>query len=149
MNQSRILETSSVSSLLTPRCFFFYLFILELMNLNYAAFRADNRSEIDSTTSWSFIRSQRGAPLIMHSGFVYRCERKINSRTYWLCIRYKGQKCNARLILNGNVINKATEHNHPVDERSNESNVELKNLEDFDVEEWIKGTSKISSIKLE
>lgn len=119
------------------------------MNLNYAAFKADNQSETDGTVGCTFIRSQRGAPLIMHSGFVYRCERKINSRTYWLCIRYKGHKCNARLILNGNAINKATDHNHSIDERANESNVELKNLDDSDVAEWIKGTSKSSLIKLE
>lgn len=120
------------------------------MNLNYAAFKAENRLQIDNVVVWAFIRSQRGAPLLLQSGFVYRCERKINSRTYWLCIRYKGLKCNARLILNGNQLYKSTEHNHAVDERATESNVELKNLEGDDVDEWLKGTPKLkSSIKLD
>jgi hypothetical protein len=93
---------------------------------------------------WSFLRSQRGAPLILHSGFVYRCERQISRRTYWLCIRYKGHKCNARLILSGNGIVKATAHNHEPDQRANESNVEFKNLDDADVTDWIKGIVKKS-----
>ena len=118
------------------------MFILELMNLNYAAFKADDRRQVNNAVVWSFIRSQRSAPLLLQAGFVYRCERKLNSRTYWLCIRYKGHKCNARLILNGNQLYKSTDHNHPVDERASDSNIEYKNLDDNDVDEWLKGTPK-------
>lgn len=108
------------------------------MTLHNAALTADARNQV----IWSFLRSQRGAPLILHSGFVYRCERQIAKRTYWLCIRYKGHKCNARLILSGNNVSKATDHNHAVDERANETSVELKSLDDSDVSEWIKGNVK-------
>lgn len=113
--------------------------ILELAELRNAATSAEAR--------WSFLRSQRGAPLILHCGFVYRCERQISRRTYWLCIRYKGHKCNSRLILSGNNIIKETSHNHLSDERSNELNIEFKNLDDQDVPEWIKGLVKLKPEK--
>jgi FLYWCH zinc finger domain len=116
------------------------LFILELIKLKYAAFDADERLS-QKESFWSFIRSQRGAPLIIRSDYVYRCERKIGSKTYWLCIRYKGHKCNARLILTGNQICKETEHNHVSDNRSSEEELELKNLEDDDIDDWIKGNN--------
>lgn len=108
--------------------------------------KTDEVQDPDGPLVWAFIRSQRGAPLVVHSDFVYRCERKIVQRTYWLCIRYKSHKCNARLILNGNVIHKATNHNHPVDERANDQhrNLEYKSLDDDDVEEWIKGNKSAS-----
>lgn len=112
------------------------------MKLNYVAFKADSRRQIEKVSIWSFIRSQRGAPLIVHRDFIYRCERKISKRTYWLCIRYKGHKCNARLILNGNAICKETEHNHGTDGRASDANIEFKNLEDSDVGVWVKGLLK-------
>lgn len=63
----------------------------------------------------SFIRSQRGAPLLTRSGFVYRCERHTGERSYWLCIRYKTIRCGGRLICQGNDIVKFTMHNHEQD----------------------------------
>lgn len=109
--------------------------------MNFTEMKGDESAEHDTQPAWTFIRSQRGAPLIVHSEFVYRCERKIAQRTYWLCIRYKSHKCNGRLILHGNAINKATNHNHQIDERANDhqKNFEYKSLEDDDVDEWIKG----------
>lgn len=119
------------------------MFILELMSLNYAAFKAENRHEAcKSSSAWPFIRSQRGAPLLLQSGYVYRCERRLNSRTYWLCIRYKGLQCNARVILNGNQLYKSTAHNHDMDERSNESNIELKDLDGHDIDAWLRRIPK-------
>jgi hypothetical protein len=113
-----------------------------MVKLNDAAFSTDALRQVDKVAMWSFIRSQRGAPLLVYSNFIYRCERKISARTYWLCIRYKGHRCNARLIINGNSVCKETEHNHGADNRSNESQVELKNLQDDDVDEWLKGSPK-------
>lgn len=85
------------------------------------------------------MKSQRGAPLIVCQGFVYRCERKISNKTYWLCIRYKGHKCKARLILRGNEVVKQTSHNHKSDHRASKSDLVMKDLDDPDVDEWIKG----------
>lgn len=59
-----------------------------------------------------FMRSQRGAPFLVQSGFVYRCERYMGQRTHWLCTKYKTTKCNGRLICQGNDIVKTTQHNH-------------------------------------
>lgn len=109
--------------------------ILDLIDLKYVAYQVETANKM----LWSFVRSQRGAPLLIHSGFVYRCERKVANRTYWLCMQYKQQyKCNARIILEGNTLNKATEHNHPLDNRSNCENLEYKNLEDDDIDKWMK-----------
>lgn len=116
------------------------MFLLELLNLKHAAFDADDRLE-QKKSSWPFIRSQRGAPLIVRMNYVYRCERRIGPKTYWLCIRYKGHKCNARLILTGNKMCKETEHNHESDHRSSEEEYDFKNLEDDDIDEWMKGSS--------
>lgn len=122
-----------------------FLLVLEIINLDFVAYKADSRPQADVVPVWSFIRSQRGAPLILYEGFVYRCERKISTRTYWLCTKYKGYKCNARLILNGNCVSKATDHNHAQDERANEASTELKNLDDDDVDDWLKATPKLSN----
>ncbi|XP_058057600.1 modifier of mdg4-like isoform X26 [Anopheles bellator] len=63
------------------------------------------------------IRSQRGAPLLTKDRFIYRCERTRDDRSYWLCIRYKTNKCNGRLICEGNIVRKETSHCHPDDRR--------------------------------
>jgi hypothetical protein len=88
---------------------------------------------------WPFIRSQRGLPFLSHFGYVYRNERILGRKTYWLCIKYKNSKCNARIILDGNQIKKITMHNHSIDTRtSNTNKLEYKNLHDNDVEAWLK-----------
>lgn len=88
----------------------------------------------------AFIRSQRGAPLLSREGFVYRCERHIGPRSYWLCIRYKNFKCGGRLICHGNTVVKDTPHNHHQDwQRIQKSQVELKSLADPDqLDQFIK-----------
>lgn len=93
-----------------------------------------------AATCLAFIRSQRGAPLLSREGFVYRCERHIGPRSYWLCIRYKNFKCGGRLICHGNTVVKDTPHNHHHDwQRIQKSQVELKNLADPDeLDQFIK-----------
>lgn len=97
---------------------------------------------------WPFLKSQRGAPLLICSGFVHRCERKIRDKTYWLCIRYKGIRCTARLILRGNEVIKQTPHNHKSDHRALKGDVFTKDLEDGDVDEWLKGARQQENWKL-
>lgn len=88
----------------------------------------------------SFIRSQRGLPLLSREGFVYRCERHNRLRSYWLCTRYKNFKCGGRIICNGNTVIKMTKHNHIEDwQRIQKSLVEYKSLTDFDAESYTKG----------
>ena len=112
--------------------------ILDLNNLKFIAYQVENADK----DLWNFLPSQRGAPLLIHSNYLYRCERKINNRLYWLCINYKKSKCNARVILEGNVLCKSTEHNHLADSRSNDvSKIRSKNLEDDDVDEWLKSNA--------
>jgi len=114
------------------------------MNLNFVALQA----EYANRTTWTFIRSQRGAPLLVNDGFVYRCERKIGRKSYWLCLSYKkGQhKCNARLILLGNSVTKETGHTHAADKRAKEGQIESKSLDDDDVEVWLKNVTSSSKI---
>lgn len=79
-----------------------------------AASVADTTDDTDAADAvhkpLAFIRSQRGAPLLVNAGFVYRCERKSATRTYWLCVGYKRFKCNARIICEGNRHVKRTMH---------------------------------------
>lgn len=69
----------------------------------------------DKPNMLKFTRSQRGAPFLVKSGHVYRCERHNDQRTYWLCTKYKTVKCGGRLICQGNEIVKYTRHNHNID----------------------------------
>ena len=86
-----------------------------------------------------FIRSQRGAPLMVYQGFVYRCERVAGAKSYWLCVSYKKMKCTARLIYEGNQLLKTTMHTHETEwKRVQNSTIELKSLEDDDMGEWLK-----------
>lgn len=91
----------------------------------------------------SFMRSQRGAPFLVQSGFIYRCERHNGHRTYWLCTKYKTVKCNGRLICQGNDIVKATQHNHERDlSRMDRTVIEYHNMSDSNVEEFLNSYKK-------
>lgn len=91
----------------------------------------------------SFIRSQRNAPLLVQDGYIYRCERFNDRRSYWLCICYKKFKCNGRLICEYNDIIKSTTHVHEVEpKRLIGASIEYKNLHDEDSKEYLKGLKK-------
>uniref|UniRef100_A0A182S6H5 BEN domain-containing protein n=1 Tax=Anopheles maculatus TaxID=74869 RepID=A0A182S6H5_9DIPT len=87
----------------------------------------------------TFIRSQRGLPLLAKNNFIYRCERTRNHRSYWLCIRYKTHKCKGRLICQKNAVLKETKHCHPDDRRrltmSDKSSIDLSKI---NVNAWVK-----------
>lgn len=88
-----------------------------------------------------FIRSQRGAPLLVHDGFIYRCERMTPCRSYWLCIGYKRHKCNGRIICQGNEVVKCTFHIHNQEwQRVHKSVIEYKNLNGVDRDEFLRGS---------
>lgn len=91
----------------------------------------------------SFIRSQRGAPFLVQSGHVYRCERHSGQRTYWLCTQYKTVKCGGRLICQGNDIVKFTPHNHERDaSRVDRSVIEYRNMASPTNEEFLNSYKK-------
>lgn len=91
----------------------------------------------------SFMRSQRGAPFLVQSGFIYRCERYSGHRTYWLCTKYKTVKCNGRLICQGNDIVKATQHNHERDlSRMDRTVMEYHNMSGPNFEEFLNSYKK-------
>nr|XP_029723711.1 modifier of mdg4-like isoform X22 [Aedes albopictus] len=95
----------------------------------------------DAAECRTFIRSQRGAPLLALDNFIYRCERVRKTRSYWLCIRYKSSKCNGRVICQGNKILKVTHHCHVNDEqRINSSILEETDLSSINLEAWYKQT---------
>lgn len=88
-----------------------------------------------------FIRSQRGAPLLVNDGFIYRCERMTPCRSYWLCIGYKRHKCNGRIICQGNEVVKCTFHIHNQEwQRVQKSVIEYKNLNGVDRDEFLRGS---------
>lgn len=92
----------------------------------------------------AFIRSQRGAPLMVQSGFVYRCERKTQYRTYWLCVGYKRFKCNARIICEGNRHVKRTLHvgHSPDTKRVSKRMLEYHSMEAPDRDEFLSSVHK-------
>lgn len=95
----------------------------------------------DKAESLKFIRSQRGAPLLVYDGFIYRCERMTPCRSYWLCIGYKRHKCNGRIICQGNEVVKCTFHIHNQEwQRVQKSVIEYKNLDGVDRDEFLRGS---------
>lgn len=92
----------------------------------------------------AFIRSQRGAPLLVHDEFVYRCERKSSTRTYWLCVGYKRFKCNARIICEGNRHIKCTTHySHGADrDRIQKGQLEYHSMSEADRDVFLNSVQK-------
>lgn len=93
----------------------------------------------------AFIRSQRGAPLLVNAGFVYRCERKSATRTYWLCVGYKRFKCNARIICEGNRhVKRTTHYSHmaETDRLEKASQLEYHRLDGDDRDEFLNSVHK-------
>uniref|UniRef100_A0A1B0CAM1 FLYWCH-type domain-containing protein n=1 Tax=Lutzomyia longipalpis TaxID=7200 RepID=A0A1B0CAM1_LUTLO len=81
-----------------------------------------------------FLRSQRNAALLTRNNFVYRCERFQRRKSYWLCLNYKTDHCNARLIFDGDLIVKETIHNHVPDfSRFKKAVYEYKSFTDDDI----------------
>lgn len=100
--------------------------------------KIDKPDEIEANLS--FIRSQRGAPLLVRDGFIYRCERNLSSRTYWLCTGYKRHKCNGRIICQGNEIVKSSYHIHAPDwARINKSTIEFRDMSADYADDFIRG----------
>lgn len=103
----------------------------------------DDLADDGKTAMLSFIRSQRGAPFLLQSGFVYRCERRNGFRTYWLCTKYKITKCGGRLICQGNDVVKFTEHNHEADwSRIGRSIIEYQNMNGPHVDDFLNSYKK-------
>lgn len=91
----------------------------------------------------AFIRSQRGAPFLIESGYVYRCERHNEQRTYWLCTKYKTVKCGGRLICQGNDIVKYTPHTHDGDPaRTSRAVVEYRDMNSPNVDYFLRAFIK-------
>ncbi|XP_058130350.1 modifier of mdg4-like isoform X11 [Anopheles coustani] len=90
----------------------------------------------------AFIRSQRGAPLLVKDSFIYRCERTRGNRSYWLCVRYKSHKCTGRIICQGNAVLKQTGHTHQIDHaRLAQSTKVVYDLTKINLTSWIKAAA--------
>lgn len=108
-------------------------------NYGGAAHTKSNHQDVaESGGLLSFIRSQRGAPLLTRYGYVYRCERHTGERSYWLCIQYKTLHCGGRLICQGNNIVKYTDHIHDQDwSRIDRTVIEYKSLTHPHIDEFL------------
>lgn len=90
-----------------------------------------------------FIRSQRGAAMLVQNGYIYRCQQYTNPRSYWICINHDksdlSQKCLARIVYKSNVLVKSSSHTHPPHwKRLQNHSYEFKNLNDDDIEMFLK-----------
>jgi FLYWCH zinc finger domain len=96
-------------------------------------------SVVVELTEHTFMRSQRGAPLLIYQEHVYRCERVREGRSYWLCIHYKHSHCTGRVILQGNNVVKESAHNHPLSTKCMENHqLEYKSLDNLkEATEWL------------
>lgn len=94
-----------------------------------------------------FIRSQRGAAMLVQNGYIYRCQQFSNPRSYWICINHdkssQHEKCLARIVYKYNELVRSSSHTHgPHWKRLQNQSFEFKNLEDDDREDFLKGRQK-------
>jgi hypothetical protein len=58
--------------------------------------------------SLRFISCQKGHPLLLHEGYVFRKEKETPEKIIWQCVEYKKNKCKVKLFslytLLGDVI---------------------------------------------
>ena len=116
-----------------------FCFLVEFFSAHFHKFCILKWTCICVVIGFPILRSQRGGPLLVVDNFLYRCERAINNRSYWLCIRYKSVKCNARIICDGNDIIKQTNHIHGTesDRIEKSKHLEYKNFANCDLKKWL------------
>lgn len=99
------------------------------------------------SSSMLFIRSQRGAAMLVQNGYIYRCQQYSNPRSYWICINHdkthSSEKCLSRLVYKSNELIRSSMHTHsPHWKRLQNQTFEYKNLNDDDIEMFLKGRLK-------
>ena len=63
--------------------------------------------------SLEFVKSNRGADMLVHDGYSFNKEKSANNKIYWKCSEYRDTKCLARCITEDDVVRKSPcEHNH-------------------------------------
>jgi hypothetical protein len=48
--------------------------------------------------SLRFISSQKGHPLLLHEGYVFRKEKETPQKIIWQCVEYKKNKCRGKFF---------------------------------------------------
>ncbi|XP_069686648.1 modifier of mdg4-like isoform X5 [Periplaneta americana] len=60
-----------------------------------------------------FIESAKGNLLLTHNGYIYRMNRQVGDRRFWICSEYKKDGCRGRCVTLGGELSKdASRHNH-------------------------------------
>lgn len=65
---------------------------------------------MESTVPLTFLRSQRGKPILLYNNYRHRKERELSgNKEYWRCML---EKCKGRLVICNGFIVKSKDHTH-------------------------------------
>ncbi|KAJ4429657.1 hypothetical protein ANN_21858 [Periplaneta americana] len=69
--------------------------------------------EYPESSALRFIESAKGNLLLTHNGYIYRMNRQVGDRRFWICSEYKKDGCRGRCVTLGGELSKdASRHNH-------------------------------------
>uniref|UniRef100_A0A6P7GX96 Uncharacterized protein LOC114343419 n=1 Tax=Diabrotica virgifera virgifera TaxID=50390 RepID=A0A6P7GX96_DIAVI len=63
----------------------------------------------------TYVKSQKGANMLVYNGYIHRKEKTIDQKTIWKCAQYNKHKCTGRVHTVGDEVVKSTSHNHVAD----------------------------------
>lgn len=63
----------------------------------------------------TYVKSQKGANMLVYNGFIHRKKKAIGEKTIWKCAQYSKYKCTGRVHTLGDEAVKSTSHNHVAD----------------------------------
>jgi hypothetical protein len=60
-----------------------------------------------------FIKSSKGRLLLAHKGYIYRMNRQVGNKIFWICSEYKKDGCRGRCVTLGDQLSRdASVHDH-------------------------------------
>lgn len=68
-----------------------------------------------------FLRTSLGGSFLVFESFLYRKEKKIGDKVYWMCREHGRRGCRSRAITQGQQVTVMRAHSHPPDLRSLEA----------------------------
>lgn len=68
-----------------------------------------------------FLRTSLGGSFLVFESFLYRKEKKIGDKVYWMCREHGRRGCRSRAITQGQQVTVMRAHCHPPDLRSLEA----------------------------
>lgn len=115
--------------------------ILSIYTYNFPSYLPDLHRAMSTASTMSFISSNKGKPMLLKEGFIYKINKQTSTKIYWIC---KTKNCGASIHtdLNCNFMQSNGTHNHLVEPEE----IEIKRFREALKERVINETTPISKI---